>query len=222
MLSRSVAAAALALGAALAQPAKADSFGFGFSIRSGHSWYEPWHGPRYAPPPPPVYGEPGYYAPALLSPEQVERLLRRSGYSRLEVVALRGRVYTVQGVDPWHNIVEMQVSGHDGRVLYSEVVTLDAYETPFAHRPPAAVPDRPYRGPVLRDDGPQIVGAVPRSPPAATSRSEPQVVTAPLPRQRPDYRPPAGEPATTGATRPAPLPEEPDERPGGRDPLVVY
>ncbi|HEX2255170.1 MAG TPA: hypothetical protein VHG92_00475, partial [Afifellaceae bacterium] len=219
MVSRRV-AAALVLGALLAQPAAAGSFGFGLSIQSGPGWYDP--GPRYAPYPPPVNVEPRYHAPALLSPREIERHLRRNGYSRLEVVALRGPIYTVQGVDPWHNIVEMQVSGQDGRVLYSEVVTVELFDTPFGHRPPVAVPDRGYPGPVLREGGPRTVGAVPQAPPQMRGRTAPQIVTAPLPRERPAYSPPADEPAQTGAIKPAPLPEEAEERPGGRDPLVVY
>jgi hypothetical protein len=222
MLLRSVAAVAAVLAAfATAAPAQAGSFGFGFSVQSGNPWYERWHGPRYAPYPPPVYAEPRYYAPALLQPHQVERILYRNGYSRLEVVALRGQVYTVQGVDPWHNIVEMQVSGHDGRVLHSEVITVELYDTPFGHQPPVAIPDQRYRQ-VVPDSGPRIVGAIPQSPPAMTGRSQPQVVTAPLPRSRPDHRAQLDAPSR-GTNAPVTVPGEPEEPAAGeRDPLVVY
>jgi hypothetical protein len=107
-------------------------------------------------------------------------------------------------------------------VLHSEVITVELYQTPFGHQPQVAVPDYRDRAPAWRDDGPRIVGAVPQAPPAVRGQSAPQIVTAPLPRQRPAYSPPAGEPATTSAIEPAPLPEEPAERPGERDPLVVY
>ena len=63
------------------------------------------------------------------------------------------------------------------------------------------------------------VGAVPQAPRGVTRRTEPHLVTAPLPRARPDYRP---QPETAQRAEPDAAIPEPEERPGGRDPLVVY
>lgn len=213
MLSTIVAIGGLAAAALMAQPTQAGPLGLGLSVQSGGGQVQPvFHEPDYrlyrAPP---VYSEPPTYAPAVLPPGQIEWLLRRNGYSRLEVVALDGPIYTVQGIDPWDNYVEMKVFGSDGRVLRSDVIEARLYDTPFAERPPVAIPD----------DGPRVVGALPQSPPSVASQTEPRPATAPLPRERPAYRP---EPSLPDPEAGDPIDEsgQPDRQASERDPLVVY
>ena len=220
MLSRIIAAGGLGLAALIAPPAQADPVGHALTAQSGGAhvqrvFHEAPYRPLYAPR---VYVQPRYEAPILLAPDEIEDLLRSSGYSRIEIVALDGPIYTVQGVDPWDNYVEMKVFGQDGRVLRSDVVEVRLYDTPFAERPPMAIPD----------EEPRIVGAVPQAPAPLASRTEPRIASAPLPRSRPAYTPEPSLPDVEAASPieeprgPVAQADEPEPQSGDRDPLVVY
>lgn len=233
MVSRIIAGGGLALAALLVQPANAAPLAFGPAAQSGGGHMQPvFHERPYRILRAPVYVEPRM---ELLSSRQIERLLRRSGYSRVEVVALDGPIYTVQGLDPWDNFVEMKIFGTDGRVLRSDVIEARLYETPLAELPPVAIPDE--EPPIVRaipqlpPEEPPMVGAIPQSPPGMVTETEPRIAAAPLPRDRPAYRP---EPSMATANPPEPSLPDPDagapaDEPGvsdrqasERDPLVVY
>jgi hypothetical protein len=234
MLSMIIAAGGLTLAALMVQPAHAGPLSLKQTVQSGGAqvqpvFHEPDFGvyqappayvePRYVEPRyvEPRYVEPGYGRPALLPAEQIKERLRRDGYSRLDVVALDGPIYTVQGIDPWDNYVEMKVFGHDARVLRSDVIEAQPYDSPFARRPPTVIPEQ----------GPRFV-TVPQSPPVMESRTEPRIAAVPLPRSRPAYRPepslpdPESRGPVAGSGRDSDDAVATGRRASDRDPLVVY
>lgn len=124
MIKSTILAAAIAL-ATLAAPtgAKADDFSVTLGIEAGQihgvggwndgrwengGWSDRWERPRY-------HDE-------LISPRRVHRILRRSGFSDVGAIRLRGPNYVVEAVGPRGNLVRVIIDGRSGDITGLRVI----------------------------------------------------------------------------------------------------
>jgi hypothetical protein len=149
---------------------------------------------RFGPPvyavPPPAYGEPPvlYEEPSVMAQfseapidvapdgrpvfhmeaaEDVARALRRAGYRELSPMHMRGHFYTLTGVEPGGDLVELEVSIFTGEI--ERVMLLQAGYRPPPPPPPAAVAAAPPPPPLE----PPIAAAPPPAPLAPPAGSSP-------------------------------------------------
>jgi hypothetical protein len=125
---------------------------------------------------------PGYYAPALLPPQEVYAILRESGFSPLGVLQQRGLVYTIAVIDR---------GGEDGRLV------IDARSGQIIRFVPAYRMGNNYYGDPAVIYGPAPAGPLPPMsnlrgpprPPASVPRLASRTPAVPMPKAAPSSRP---------------------------------
>jgi hypothetical protein len=163
-----------ALAAGATAPAAAQSWGIGVGVEYGPPvfygpppviYYEP---PVVAAPPPVYYGAPPVVvAPApvieMVSPDEVFDRLDEAGYTDLAPMAQRGRYYKVRAVDPYGNLVSLEISIHSGEIENKYIL-----ESGYAARPAVVAP-------------PVVATAPPPPPPARAAAPPPPAAPSAAP-----------------------------------------
>jgi hypothetical protein len=160
---------------------------------------------------------PGYYAPALLPPQEVYAILRESGFSPLGVLQQRGLIYTIAVIDRGGEDGRLVIDGRSGQIIRF----MPAYRMGNNYGDPAVIYGPAPAGPLP----PMSNLRGPPRPPGSVPRLASRAPAVPMPKAAPSSRPGevkplAEKPVAAPAQQSAAVQAKPAEGPTAPPPAV--